>query len=394
MIRLFGAILLIAGSCIGAGMLALPVVTGLAGFVPSVVVFIACWLFMMTTGLLLLEVNLWLGEEISIVSMAHRTLGKWGGATAWVTFLFLFYCLLVAYASASGTLVSDFLAGSIGWQAPVWFGSLLFTVVIGYMVYLGTGAVDQLNRFLMLGLIVAYAALVVIGLPHVEPELIGERDWSPILYAVPVILVSFGFHNMIPSLSTYLHCNRRQLRWAVILGSTLPLIAYLLFEWIILGVVPAEELSGGGDDLATQMLRTVTDTPWVAIAAQYFAFFAILTSFLAQGLSLRDFIADGFGIVHPGRWTRAWLTLLAVLPPFLFGVNYSNVFISAIEVAGGIGAMILFGILPCLMVWVGRYRAKEIPHKMVWGGRPLLILLILIASLIVIGEAMEQFGWL
>jgi len=381
MIRLFGAILLIAGSCIGAGMLALPAVTGLAGFLPSAVVFILCWLFMMTTGLVLLEVNLWLGGGISIISMAHRTLGRWGGGVAWATFLFLFYCLLIAYAAASGLLVSGFFAGLTGWAPPSWFGNLLFSSIIGWMIYLGTGAVDQLNRFLMIGLGVTYLALITVGLPHVDSELLERHHFKPILYAVPVILVSFGFHNMIPSLTTYLRCHRRQLRWAVVIGSSLPLFAYLLFEWIMLGIVPADQLSSG-----EEVLPKITGQPWVAIAAEYFAFFAILTSFLAQGLSLRDFLADGFSITLPGRGQRLWLVLLVVAPPFLFGASFPGVFDTALGIAGGIGAMILFGILPCLMVWVGRYREREITYRVVGGGKAMLVLLIAIASLIVLGE--------
>jgi tyrosine-specific transport protein len=392
LIRLFGGILLVAGSCIGAGMIALPVVTGMAGFLPSVVVFFLCWLFMMCTGLLLLEVNLWLGEGISIITMAQHTLGGWGRAVAWATFLFLFYCLLIAYAAASGVLVADFFAGAFGWTVSNWVGSLFFTLLIGWIVYLGTRAVDQLNRFLMLGLIATYLALVVVGLPHLRTNLLGESHWAPIWCAIPVIMVSFGFHNMIPSMTTYLRSHARSLRWTVIIGSSLPLIVYLVWEAIILGIVPIDQ-SNLTDDLATQMLRSVAGIEWVVIVVQYFSFFAIMTSFLAQALSLKDFLADGFGIFHPSRKESIGLILLAILPPLLFGAYYSHLFVVAISVAGGIGAMILFGILPALMVWVGRYRQGGISQRMLFGGRPLLLLLIVIASSIVIGELLVQIGW-
>src|SRR5688572_4400078 len=99
-----GGVLLIAGCCIGAGMLGLPVLSAAAGFIPSFVLFVLCWLFMVVTGLLLLEVNLLFTEEVSIISMAGRTLGKVGQAVGWVCFLFLFYCLMVAYVAGSGVL--------------------------------------------------------------------------------------------------------------------------------------------------------------------------------------------------------------------------------------------------------------------------------------------------
>ena len=75
---ILGGVLLIAGCCIGAGMLALPVVTGIGGFIPSIILMVFIWLFMATTGMLLLEANLALGVNLSLISLAEKTLGKPG----------------------------------------------------------------------------------------------------------------------------------------------------------------------------------------------------------------------------------------------------------------------------------------------------------------------------
>ena len=93
----FGGSLLVAGTSIGGGMLALPVLTGLAGFMPSIVIYLLCWLFMASTGLLFLEISQWMRgegnkEESNIVSMAEKILGKSGKGFAWMVYLFLFYC--------------------------------------------------------------------------------------------------------------------------------------------------------------------------------------------------------------------------------------------------------------------------------------------------------------
>lgn len=105
---LTGGILLVTGCCIGAGMLGLPVLSALAGFVPSTFMFFISWIFMVCTGLLLLEVNLWFQDEVSIISMADRTLGTIGKIVGWGGFLFLFFALMVAYLSGTGILISDF----------------------------------------------------------------------------------------------------------------------------------------------------------------------------------------------------------------------------------------------------------------------------------------------
>ena len=88
--KIIGGVLLVAGTTIGAGMLALPVVTGLAGFYPSVALFLAYWLFLTFTAFLMLEVSLWLPPQANLISMARHTLGRWGEAVSWALYSFYF----------------------------------------------------------------------------------------------------------------------------------------------------------------------------------------------------------------------------------------------------------------------------------------------------------------
>ena len=87
---LFGGALLVAGTTIGGGMLALPILTGLGGFFPALVIYVLCWLFMATTALLFVEVFLWSPKEVNIISMAEMTMGGVGKVIAWILYLFLF----------------------------------------------------------------------------------------------------------------------------------------------------------------------------------------------------------------------------------------------------------------------------------------------------------------
>ncbi len=393
--RTVGAILLIAGSCIGAGMLAMPVVTGLAGFVPAVVAFVVCWLFMTTTGLLLLEVNIWLGEQISLVTMADRTLGRFGKWASWFLFCFLFYLILVSYIAGSGQLVSTFFEEVVGLALERWVGSFLFTLFFGILVYMGTRPVDWVNRFLMAGLIISYVFLIGLGVGHVRARYLMTSAPIYAVVALPIIVIAFGFHNMIPSITRYLRNNASRLRLSVIVGSTIPLLVYLLWEWIILGIVPREAFvkALGAGDIATETLRQVTGADWISTIAQYFAFFAIVTSFLAQALSLVHFLADGFK-VRLSRVNSLLLTLLALVPPFVVAMIDPTIFNKALAIAGAYSAVILFGIFPALMVWVGRYREKGISFQIIPGGRLTLTVVIIFASCVIVIQVLNQLDLL
>ncbi len=367
-----GGTLLVAGCSIGAGMLGLPVLTAFAGFKPSIFMCVLTWAYMCCTGLLLLEVNLWYKDEISIVSMAERTLGFFGKITGWVVFVFLFYSLMVAYTVGCGELFSDFALELAGVELAPWVGSLFFIALFGLLIYLGTFVVDEFNRILMLGLVITYALLVVLGLPHVDLKLLAYQDWNEAIFILPGMVVLYGFHNLVPSLTTYLDHDANRLRLTIILGSIIPLFIYLLWEGLILGLVPLDGENGfrqalSQGDMATRVLRQVIGKAWVVRVAEYFAFFAIITSFLSVALSFVDFLADGLHI-QKKKFGKAFLCFLALAFPFFCAMIYPHIFLVALQYAG-FAAVILFGLLPVGMVWVGRYRMRLEGEVLVPGGK-------------------------
>jgi tyrosine-specific transport protein len=87
--NIISVMFLVAGTCIGGGMLALPVATGINGFIPSTVVMFICFLAMTATALLLLEASLWMEEGVHVNTMATRLLGNGAKVVTWVLFLFI-----------------------------------------------------------------------------------------------------------------------------------------------------------------------------------------------------------------------------------------------------------------------------------------------------------------
>ena len=371
-----GGALLVAGTSIGGGMLALPVLTSLGGFYPSLIIFLACWLFMASTGLLMLEVCLWMERETNLVSMAERTLGTMGKVVTWILYIFMFYTLTVAYVNGSGDVVVDLFGNTV----PAWLGMVGFVAIFGSFVFVGAYAVDKLNVLLMVGLGVTYCIFVWLGISHVNVEHFQHSNWPMSLLALPVAFTSFGYQGIIPTLATYLHRDVKKLRAAILLGSFLPFVTYGIWEWLIHGIIPAfgpgslaEALKN--NDNAVRPLRIFIDNPWIIRVGEFFAFFALTTSFLGVTLGLRDFFADGLQ-VKKTRQGRLLLCLLIFVPPVIFSVVYPRLFIEAVGLAGGFGAALLLGLLPIIMVWSGRYRRGIGVKHLLPGGRALLVVLI------------------
>ena len=53
-----GAALIITGTCVGAGMLVLPLVTAACGFIIASILLVVIYLLMLSTAFLIMEVNL------------------------------------------------------------------------------------------------------------------------------------------------------------------------------------------------------------------------------------------------------------------------------------------------------------------------------------------------
>ena len=105
--KVFGGTLLIAGTSIGAAMLAMPILTGLFGFLGTLLIIVCCWLFMYWMALVILEACLQFEDGVSFITLAQDSLGIFTAGVTWVTFLLLFYSLLAAYLSGSGSIVVD-----------------------------------------------------------------------------------------------------------------------------------------------------------------------------------------------------------------------------------------------------------------------------------------------
>lgn len=389
--KVLGGILLIVGTSIGGGMLALPVATTGGGFIGSSLLLLACWLVMTLSAFLILEVNLWLPATSNMVSMAGATLGPVGQVGTWLTYLILHYCLLSAYIAGGTDVLHDLLA-LMGVATPLWIASILFVFILGFVVCKGVRSIDYVNRGLMSVKILTYLVLVACILPfiHVPNLTIGHPPL--LLGTVTVIITSYGFAAIVPSLRIYYQDNIKQLRKVILIGSLIPLFCYLLWDLSIIGTVPREKLlemlrSGHSTSDLTHALSVQLNNSWITNITRIFTSLCVATSFLGVSLCLSDFLADGLKLSKAGLagW---WVYLLTFIPPLAVILFYPNAFIKGLSYAG-IFCTILLILLPVMMVWRGRYHKQLAVTIPKWSGKPMLIVVAAIA-LVIIGLGIAE----
>lgn len=375
--RLLSAMLLVAGTCIGGGMLALPVASAANGFLPSVMTMVVCWALMTATALLVLEVTLSMEPDIHVMTMATRLLGPVGKWVTWGLFLYVSYASVVAYTAGGGVTTAAALEQILGIGVSKAMGCFIFITVFGCVICLGTHIVGEVNSILFMALLAAYVILLVLGGDEVQMSFLRRATWHNWWVAIPIILTGFSHQVfIIPTLTRYLDRNVASLRWALVGGTTITLLVYILWQWLILGTVPLEGPYGlatafAKGDPATEYMRRAVESPLVSFVAEFFGYFAIVTSFLGMALGLFDFLRDGFHI-HRTKRGRFVLGTLVAVPTVIIAIYFERAFLVAMDTSGGIGDAILNGMMPVMMVWVLRYRLKDKADYRLRGGKFLL----------------------
>lgn len=377
---------LVAGTTVGAGMLGIPLLTAKAGFWPAVWINLGAWLIMLWTGLLYLEATLWMPVGSNLLSMSKRFFGVKGRLFSGIMFLFLYYCLLVAYYAAGAPMLALGVGKILGIQITGISVYILFGVIFGGIVGLGAKWIDRTNIILTTGLIFSYFFLISLGGPLVETERFVRADWGLSLFAMPILFSAFGYHNIIPSLVTYFGKDRKAIQKSIFIGTLMALIIYLIWQWLVIGLIPIEDIAIAlqAGKPVTAALHNLTGNIWIFWIGQLFAFFALVTSLLGVSFSMVDFFADGLKMQRHG-WKRGGLSFITFFPPLILSMMYPAVFDKALGIAGGIGEAILNGLIPIGLVWVGGF-AKGLKKAQFGENRLILTFGVIIIAFVMLLE--------
>lgn len=373
--RTVGSIFIVAGTTIGAGMLAMPLAAAGVGFGVTLALLIGLWSLMCYTALLLIEVYQHERADTGLGTLAKRYLGSSGQWLTSFSMMFLMYALTAAYISGAGELLADSLTEWTQQPLPSYFGVLLFTLVAGGVVCIGTHSVDLFNRILFTAKIIFLIIMLCLMMPHIHRInlMTLPLEQGLAISAIPVIFTSFGFHGSVPSIVNYMGGNIRKLRWVFIIGTAIPLLAYILWQLATLGSINSSTFVGilaqqAGLNGLLQAVRNVASSSHVELAVHLFADLALATSFLGVSLGLFDFLADLFKRKDnlSGRLQTGGITFL---PPLVFALFYPRGFVLALGFAA-IALAFLALLLPSMLVW--KTRQQHQGRYRVWGGKPAL----------------------
>ena len=341
--KAIGATLLISGTMLGAGMLALPLISAGLGIGYTTLLLVVVWLVMTYTGLMMLEVCLNYPVGTGFDAIAESLYGKKGKWIVNGSLLLLLYSLSCAYISGGSSAYRNIINSYFHLSVSSHTVAIGFTVLIGLIVFISTRLVDNVNRVLFSANIIIFFLLIITVHPFIHSSfLINKNDSAKYaLSALPVFLTAFGFHGSIPSMVKYLGKDKpKTLRNVFVTGGLIPIIVYIIWEVSTLGSLPRfgehsfEYVAQHGSSVGVmiQQMHDYIKSSGIIYFISIFSAVAMFTSYLCVSLGLFDGVASTLKQTNSTKG-RLVTALLTYIPPLIFTLVYPNGFVSALGAA-------------------------------------------------------------
>lgn len=311
------------GTAVGAGIFALPYTFAHAGTVVGLG-------YLVALGAILTLVNLAYGEVVSGTDGNHqytayveRYLGKRWKRLALLSMCLSFYGALSAYAVEVSTLLHDLLDAWIP-LTRIQFG-LIYFVLVSAALFIGLRAVTSVDKILMVIMLSLIALFVIVGIPHMDLSNLEIAHPEALFLPYGVVLFALTAASAVPDMKRVLQDQPERLKKAIMYGSIIPVIVYIVFTLVAVGITGANTTESSIIGLG-QVLG-----PTALVMGSIFGCITMTTAFLVLGLALREMYQFDMKF-------HAWVAwLLVIVPPLaILLLNW----LSFIEILGISGAIV------------------------------------------------------
>jgi amino acid permease len=338
--KLLIAITTLIGTIVGAGVLGIPYTIAQVGFFWGSIIILVLGLVFIMVNLFGTEMILRTKKQHQLAGYAQKYLGKWGKRVMATVMIISLYGALIAYLIGEGsTLHAIFNIGS-----PLIF-TLIFFAIASYIIVRGVKATGKTELILISLLVLIVIAIGVFSYNDINIDHLTGSNLSNLLLPYGIILFAFMALPAIPEIQEVLGKDKKLMKKAVIWGSSIPIVLYLVFAAIVLGVVGLDNFESldPNQRIATIAL-SIFSNKILGVFANILAVLAMFTSYLTIGIALVEMYEYDFKI--PRKYALA-LTFLVPLAVVLFKIT---TFITVLAITGAIAGG-LESLMTILMYW-------------------------------------------
>ncbi|WP_373960684.1 amino acid permease [Vibrio gigantis] len=359
--KLFGSSLILSGTALGAGMLAIPMVLAQFGFMISSVLMLLIFVGTTYSALLLAEACTKTKDNSGMSSVAYLTLGSKGKHFINALFYLLLVCMLIAYILGVGDIIHKLLL-DVGVDVSASVAYTIFSLLMGVIVVSGKSYIDKLNRGLFILMVVMLFIVIASLFSNIRLDYLTQTSnytANDVVQYSAVIFTSFASMVVIPSLVIYnREATQKQIRNMILLGSVIPLVCYLTWLFAIIGNLGTDAISQF-HNISELISAFSGQSAWLKVVIALFSALALVTSFLGVSMALYDQNKDA---VTKNKLLAYALTFVL---PLVLAELFASQFVSMLDYAGMV--------LVFLAIWgplamVVKVRRPDFPHLQTEGS--------------------------
>ncbi len=364
--HVFSAISTLIGLTIGAGILGIPFVIARAGFITGIVNIVVLGIMILILNLYLGEVSLRTKEIHQLTGYARLYLNNIGNMLMTASFIIFTHGAMIAYIMKTGEFLDALLSPSLG-GTPIIY-SILFTTLSFVIVFEGIKIVERSEFYMVLAIISIITLLAIFAIPHIDPANLTSFSYKNLFIPYGVVFFAFLATPAIPEMNEELK-NKKHLKKAIIIGSVIPMIVYILFALVVVGISGANTTDGAILGLASILGAKIM------VMGTILGILTMTTSFIAIAFALTEMYRFDYKLmdITPPMFS-CFIPLAAAL--MIMNSNMKNAFFQVLDITGSIGGS-LTGILILCIWWKARKTGKRKPEYAIPNNILGLILIVM-----------------
>lgn len=283
--KIFNAVLLIAGTSIGTGLLSLPISAVNLGIPMTLLSMGMLYWLAYQSSMMVIDLNIFNQNPMAIVELTR----KYGGRTCFGLTIFSFYLLLFGLLAVYFSCVSDTLSTVLVLSPKGVMIACACSLFLLLNLHIEKfAAFNSLCVTLLLGSIAC--ALFCFPTHSAVQSTFQMSEWARFM---PIVMTSFGMQTICPQLYIYLDRDRKRIQIALLLGLLVPAIVYSV--WIhktlscaaldpaFLVKLQSHQVSVGE---FVQFLCDATHSVWIGGILKSLTLFAVITSMIGVAIGL------------------------------------------------------------------------------------------------------------
>lgn len=402
--KVFGSICLVAGTAMGAGMIALPMVLSKIGLINSVLLMMGTWFIMYISSLINIELNLTAKKGLALGELGRKFSGPIASVVGDVSLGLLGYSLLSAYIYGSISILEKLLESLFNTVIDFSFLSIITVACLFAILMTKIKLVDYVNRTLFLTMLALFGLLIVsmgvsLDISNLPLSVGKAHEISSWVICLPVLFTAFGFQIIFHTLTNYLDHDKQALKKAFFWGSLTPAIIYLLWIIAVLGLLYKHnpdfyQITLTQTIEAGELIQALSGiTQWKHLKFFYWSvsLLAILTSAIGVALGVMDAWHQKLSYISdfPSKILKFLAICFTLLPAYLVAIIIPNAFIHALSFAGMVLTVIAI-FLPLYLLYHIQKSKEQIIYAIL-KFKPILWITFLFGVLILGAEMINLF---